>query len=175
MKNKAYQYYTELPQWAKGVVVVAGAGAALFVGYQVYRGVKRLFPTDTERKAREIVNSATSDVDKWRRQGLRQSFPDLQYKTWAASVYEGMRYCVGDNYSGVEDVMKKLQNNLDVALLVQSFGLRQNYCFGIPAGDPMDMLTFIKRELGDEWGGLTDYRVVRINADWSKKGITYKI
>ena len=49
--SKVYQYYTELPQWAKGAVVV-GAGLVLFlVGKRVYRAV---FPSDEERKNKQL-------------------------------------------------------------------------------------------------------------------------
>jgi hypothetical protein len=39
----------------------------------------------------------------------------------------------------------------------------------------MDLFTYIQKELGNEYGGLTNYRVKRINEDWSKKGISYQI
>lgn len=172
MKDNFFKYYTELPQWAKGVVIVAGVGAIGLVGYKLYR---KAFPSDTEKKAKEFINTINSDIQKWKKQGLTPSYPQGQYLTFASSAYEGMRYCAGDDYAATEDVMKKMQNNLDVALLIEAFGVRQNYCFGIPTGDPLDLFAMVKAELGDDWGGLTSYRVKNINDNWQKKGITYKI
>lgn len=86
-----------------------------------------------------------------------------------------MRFAVGDDYATVESTMKKMQNDLDVAKLIQAFGTRQDYAFGIPTGNPMDLFTYVQKELGNDWGGLTNYRVKNINADWKKKGITYQI
>jgi hypothetical protein len=37
----------------------------------------------------------------------------------------------------------------------------------------MDMLSFIKTELGNEWWFIN--RIKQINEDWSSKGIPYKI
>jgi len=171
-KDNLYKYYTELPQWAKGVVVVGGVGIVGLLGYKLYR---KIFPSESERSAQELLNTITSDIQRWKREGLTQSYPDLQYKTFANVAYDGMRYCVGDSYGDVEEVMKKMQNNLDVAMLVDAFNIRQNYCFGIDAGTPLDLFSFVRRELGNDWFGLTDYRLQRINSSWQKKGITYKL
>jgi hypothetical protein len=171
-KDNLYKYYTELPQWAKGVVVVGGVGLVGLLGFRFYR---KIFPNQTERDSRKLVNTLESDISRWKREGLTQSYPDAEYITMANSIYDGMRYCVGDSYGDVEDIMKKMQNNLDVSLLVSAFGIRQNYCFGIPAGNPLDLFSFVRRELGNDYAGLTDYRMRRINENWQKKGITYKV
>jgi hypothetical protein len=68
-----------------------------------------------------------------------------------------------------------MNNDLDVAKLIKAFGQKQNYCFGVPSGGEMDLFTFVKKELGNDYGGLTDYGLQRVNKDWTKKGITYKI
>lgn len=172
MESRVYAYYKDLPQWAKGAVVVGSLAAVGFVGYKLYR---QLFPSQDERQSQQFVNAVSGDIEKYRFQGLRQSYPDAQYAAFANSIYESMKYAAGDNYGSVVDTCKKMQNNLDVALLVDAFGLRQDYFFAIPTGKPMDIFTFIKSELGNEWGGLTDYRVKQINTNWESKGITYKI
>ena len=164
--GKFYQYYTELPQWAKGLVVVGGVGAVGFVGYKIYR---KVFPSEEQRQSQQ------KDIIRWENEGLTASYPEAEYQALANSAYDGMRYCAGDSYSTVEAVLKKMQNNLDVALLIDAFGIRQNYCFGIPAGTPLDLIAFVKKELGNDWFGLTDYRIKQINENWQKKGITYKV
>jgi len=169
--NNLYKYYKDLPGWAKGVTAVAGVAAAGFIGFKLY---KALFPSSAQRNSQQFIKSITSDIDKFRSKGMQQSYPDTQYKAYANSVYDVMRYAVGDEYGAVEEIMKKMQNDIDVALLIDAFGIRQNYAFGIPNGDPIDMITMIKNELGNEYFFL-DYRVQRINRDWQTKGITYKI
>ena len=67
-----------------------------------------------------------------------------------------------------------MKNDLDVNYLVKAFGKRQGYCFGIPEGGLRDLFTFVRSELGTEYGGLSDSRLVAVNKDWAKKGIRYK-
>jgi len=172
MEDNFFKYYTELPTWAKGAVAIVGLGAFGFVGYKVY---KIVFPSLSEKKAKEFLNSIAVDKQHWINKGIKASYTQPQYLTFATTAYEGMKVCVGDNYSAVEDVMKKMQNNLDVALLIEAFGVRQNYCFGLPQGEPIDLITFVKKELGNDYLGLTEYRLNNIKESWQKKGITYKL
>jgi len=169
---KAYQYYKDLPPWAKGVVVVGGAVVVYLVGSRVYRAV---FPTEAQRKNRELEKNIDSEISKLQGNGKKASFSDSNYNTFANTIYNSMRYAVGDDYGTVELTLKRMKNDLDVAKLIKAFGVKQDYFFGIPAGDKMDLFTYIQKELGNEYGGLTNYRVKRINEDWSKKGISYQI
>ena len=169
---KVYQYYKDLPPWAKGVVVVGGALVVYLVGSRVYRAV---FPTETQRKNRELEKNIDSEISKLQGNGKKASFSDSNYNTFANTIYNSMRFAVGDDYSTVESTLKRMKNDLDVAKLVKAFGVKQDYFFGLPTGDKMDLFTYIQKELGNEYGGLTNYRVKRINEDWSKKGISYQI
>jgi hypothetical protein len=169
---KAYQYYKDLPPWAKGVVVVGGAVVVYLVGSRVYRAV---FPTETQRKNRELEKNIDSEISKLQGNGKKASFSDSNYNTFANTIYNSMRFAVGDDYSTVEATLKRMKNDLDVAKLIKAFGLKQDYFFGLPTGDKMDLFTYLQKELGNEYGGLTNYRVKRINEDWSKKGISYHI
>ena len=169
---KVYQYYKDLPPWAKGVVVVGGAVVVYLVGSRVYRAV---FPTDAQRKNRELEKNIDSEISKMQGNGKKASFSDSNYNTFANTIYNSMRFAIGDDYGTVESTLKRMKNDLDVAKLIKAFGLKQDFFFGLPAGDKMDLFTYIQKELGNEYGGLTNYRVKRINEDWSKKGITYQI
>jgi hypothetical protein len=169
---KVYQYYKELPPWAKGVVVVGGAVVVYLVGSRVYRAV---FPTEAQRKNRELEKNIDNEISKMQSNGKKASFSDSNYNTFANTIYNSMRFAVGDDYGTVESTLKRMKNDLDVAKLIKAFGLKQDYFFGLPTGDKMDLFTYIQKELGNEYGGLTNYRVKRINEDWSKKGISYQI
>ena len=169
---KVYQYYKDLPPWAKGVVVVGGALVVYLVGSRVYRAV---FPTEAQKKNRELEKNIDSEISKLQSNGKKASFSDSNYNTFANTIYNSMRYAVGDDYGTVELTLKRMQNDLDVAKLIKAFGVKQDYFFGLPAGDKMDLFTYIQKELGNEYGGFTNYRVKRINEDWKKKGISYQI
>jgi hypothetical protein len=106
--------------------------------------------------------------------GLKATYPDSNYIGFASTIYEGMRYCVGDDYGTVETTLKKMKNDIDVAKLIKAFGMRQDYCVGIPESAPKDLFQFVQSELGNELM-VTNYRIKRINEDWKKKGITYQL
>lgn len=172
MANGVYKFYKDLPPWAKGVVVVGGGLVVFLVGRKIYKAV---FPSDTEKRNRQLFQNINTEIQGYNNQGIKPSFSDSQYETFANTIYNSMRYAVGDDYATVELKMKEMKNNLDVAKLIKAFGKRQNYFFGLPTGEPMDLFTFIQAELGNDYAGLTNYRVKNINADWKKKGITYQI
>ena len=172
MKNQVHKFYKELPPWAKGVVVVGGSLAAFMVLRRVYKGV---FPSEADKKNRKLFDNVNKEISSYQQNGQSQSFVESQYETFANTIYNSMRYAAGDDYATVELTMKKMKNNLDVAKLIKAFGKRQDYFFGIPVGDPMDLFTYVQKELGNDYLGLTNYRVKNINEDWKKKGITYQI
>lgn len=170
--EKALQFWSGLPTWAKGTLAVGGGLVLFLVGKKVYRTA---FPSSSTKRNKQLSDDINSEINKLKSRGMIQGYPDSAYHTMAATIYDGMRYCFGDNYGSVEDELKKVKNDLDVALLIQAFGFRQNYCFGLPSGEPKDLLTFVKSELGNDYGGLTGYRVTRINDDWKSKNIFYQI
>ncbi len=164
-------YYKDLPSWAKGVVVVGGLFIVYAVGKKVFRVV---FPDSSSLRNQQLAQNISQEINRLKRKH-KQTFPDSQYQIFASSIFEGMRYCVGDDYGSVESTMKKMMNDLDVALLIQAYGFRKRACFGIDAGGTDDLFTSVKAELGNEWGGITGYRVTNINNDWTRKGITYRV
>lgn len=171
MANKLGEAYKNLPPWSRGIIAIVGVGAVAFVGFKLYKSV---FPSLQERQSRQLINEVESEVKGFQNQGMKQSFTDSQYNAFANDIYEGMRYAVGDNYANVERILLSMNNDLDVAKLIKAFGIRQDYAFGIPTGSGKDLITFVNSELGEDYGGLTRYRVDRINTNWKKKGIKYQ-
>jgi hypothetical protein len=166
--------FNNLPPWAKGTIAVAVTGVAVVGIFYGIKGLKSIFNRSSEDVAdKSLAKSNDEELDK-NKTKLRASFPLSQYPAMANQIYEGMRYGLGDNYGSVEEVLKKMKNDLDVNYLVKEFGKRQGYIFGIPEGGERDLFTFVRSELGTEYGGLSDSRLVSINKNWLGKGIRYK-
>lgn len=170
--DKGIKLFSGLPDWSKGVLAIIGVGTLITVGYIVYKKV--IDKTDEDKKDKELKGSVSDEISKFIKAGQKQSFNDSQYLQDAETIHSAIRVCAGDDYDTAEKTLKKMKNDLDVALLIRAFGKRQDYCFGIPTAE-MNLFPYIRKELGAEWAGLTSYRVNRINSDWKKKGITYQI
>ena len=168
--SKLYKAYSDLPSWSKGVISVTALAVLVLAGYGIYKK----FSKDTEEKGdKEMLNDISDEISKLLKK-YKPSFAKSEYLSYADSIHNSLKYCVGDSYGTAEDILKRMKNDLDVALLIKAFGVRQDYCFGIPV-DNHPLFTFVRKELGNEWGGLTEYRVNSINKNWKQKGITYQI
>jgi len=147
-------------------------GGGLFIGYKLVSG---FFKSGSEQLTTDVLTTTQDDITKFINQGQTPSFQVSQYPIFANIIYESTKYGIGDSYGTVVDTLKQLKNNLDVALLIKAYGTKQNYVFGIPTGEKRDLFTNIQSELGNEYGGITSYRITQINNNWLSKGITYKL
>jgi hypothetical protein len=68
--DNIYKYYKDLPQWAKGVVVVGTLGAIYIIGSKIYSAL--------QPKPREIVN-IENDIDKLKNK-LKATYGDAMLK-----------------------------------------------------------------------------------------------
>jgi hypothetical protein len=159
-----------LPTWAKGVIAVAVTGTLVFVGYKVYtKGFKSQEEKDAEKRAADEKKQLEKELKKDTIK-VNPSYPLSQYTGFADAIYDGVRYCVGDDYDAVENTLKKMKNDLDVVQLIKNYGSRQRYCFGIPAGDAQTLFPTVVAELGAD-----SSRIKKINNDWANKNIKYRI
>ena len=154
----------DVPGWAKGALLIGG-GIALYLLF------RRFFSEAAARNAR-LQQNIQQEIRQLQQQ-QQPSFSESNYAAFANTIHNAIQYCVGDDYGTVEATLKKMRNDLDVAKPFNAYGRRQRFCFGIPVGDKDDLFTAVQAELGQEWGGATNVRVRRINADWKAKGITY--
>jgi hypothetical protein len=128
MEKGFYKYYTELPSWAKGIVIV-GAGLVIYmVGNKVY---KKLNPSQSNKDARNEQNLIDEEIKNNAKKGIKQSYPDSQYIAWVRNIVDAITGC---DYSAiliwsygfqkVYDIFDKLKNDTDYLLLEKNFGIR---------------------------------------------------
>ncbi len=160
--------YNSLPKPVQYAII----GGGLFLAYQIYR---KFTSTETTTEDAQNLLKKQLEAEKEILKQQKLSFPLSQYQLFANALHESMKYGIGDNYPAVVSTLKKMNTDRDVLELIKAYGNRQGYVFGIPTGEPIDLFTTIKKELGNEFFGITSYKVDQINDDWKKKKIKYII
>ena len=166
-----YQYYKELPPWAKGVVIVGGVGLVFVVGRPIYA---KLFPNADAKNATALQDDAIRDIAKFTKAGLKPSFPDAQFTQYADTIYNAQRTSIGYESGRIKDTLIAMKNDLDVAKLAKAYGVRQDYAFMIPT-DKYGLFGAARHGIASDYFGAFSGRIDDVNKDWAKKGITYKL
>lgn len=180
-QNKVYQIWTDLPVWAKGVISVGGVAIVYFAA----RGVWKQFRKREEQgKARQTVREQKSEISDLQRKGLKASYAESQYKSWADRLqkqYDGadMKQNVFDydipvlgQWSGsgkvTAQIVGQLKNNLDFLKLSDAWGVRTYDQAGWFTGDFTGTLA---QAVNDE---LDNGEVNALNNILKKNGISYR-
>lgn len=185
MANGAYNFYKELPAWAKGVVVVGVGVVAYIVGRKVYIGIKNAVKKGEEGKT---VKETQDELKALLSSGMRKSYPDSQYRAWADQIENQFDGCdwkqnifdMSDPLLGwagmfsgsgqvVAGIFNKLKNNADFLALVNAYGVRTYDQCGIWTGNVTGNLY---KAINDE---LDKGEKDALNKKLAKNGITYTI
>jgi hypothetical protein len=162
--DNIYKYYKDLPQWAKGIVVVGSLGLAYIIGSKIYVALKP--------KPQDVIN-IENDINNLNNK-MTQTYPDASYDNYAEIIYQAQRTSVGNDSGSIEDTAQLMNNDLDIAKLIKAYGTRQDYAFGFPT-DKYSLLGAMRKGISSDAFGIFSYRIGSINNDWQKKGITYRI
>ena len=181
MENKAYQYYKELPSWAKGVVVIGVLGVSYLFANQI---IKKIREEAEKKKAEENLNQSRSELQQQQQNGVPSTFPKSQYDAMATEISDefdgcdpsGLNFGIVSEYldlstSGkkVYDIVGKLNNNRDFLELVDSFGVRTWDACGVMNGDVQNKTLYqgVTNELNQG-------EIKFINKYLKQRGITYQ-
>lgn len=163
--DKVYKYYTELPPWAKGIVVVGGLGVAYLLGSNIYR---KFFV----KPSQDVIN-AENDITKFEAT-MKPSYSDASYDGYANIIYEAQRTSMSNDSGEIMDIALLMKNNLDIAKLIKAYGTRQDYAFGVPT-ESYTLLGAMRKGITSDLFGAFAFRIDKINEDWEAKGISYKL
>ena len=147
-------------------------GGGLILAYIIY---KKITSTETTTQEAQFKLKKQLELEEQQIKNQKLTYPLGQYLLFGNVLHESMKYGIGDNYKAVVTTLQKMNTDRDVIELIKAYGNRQVYVFGIPAGEPKDLFSTIKSELGQEYAGLTSYKVDQINNNWKKKKIKYTI
>lgn len=130
--------------------------------------VYRLFFKKTEtEKAQE---AAASDVKAYVSAATAAQTPTKSRGEWALiadTIYNDLKYSrIDDDHGDAIYQLARCKNDADVATLIDIFGKRQEYLFGIPVGDEMALPTFVR-------GNLNTNEINVVNDNYKRKGIRW--
>lgn len=140
-----------------------------FVGFKLYQ---KFF----KKSAREELKNVADEIKQLERtkdpntgSTMRLTRTRAQWALVADSIYNSIKYSgISDNKANAEAQLKTVKNDLDLAVLIEQYGARQLYFFGLPDGDKMTLIAAIAT------GELNSRAIARINEDYKNKGITFR-
>lgn len=121
MANKTFQYYKELPSWAKGAVIVGG-GAILW--FSIVRPIVNLVKKklDEEKKSKETKESG-KELSDLSRKGIKPTITAAQAEGMSNALRVAFSGC-GTDEGAIYNVFRQLKNDADVLFLIKTYGIR---------------------------------------------------
>jgi hypothetical protein len=174
MSKTGFKIWDGLPSWSKGVIIVGGLAAVYF---GVTATLNRIKNAEKNKKAREALEKINTEIKQLENKGLKQTYPDSQYNSWADSIakqFSGCDWEQGIGWSGsgskLYNICYRMENDLDFAKLLNAYGIRTyDQCGFYPfAGKFTGNLS---QAVADE---LKEWEIFEINNLLAKRGIKYK-
>lgn len=112
-------FYSELTPNKKLLFLIA---ILIFI-LIVIRLVVWIVKTFNTKGQRQELQDITTQISALQNQGVRPSYPSAQYSTWANQLRGAFAGC-GTSNEVWRNVFSKMKNDLDVALLIDTYGVR---------------------------------------------------
>lgn len=119
VKN-SYQFYKELPTWAKGVIAVGGLAILYFAGKSIFDRIKKDAST---KDAQQVVADSKKDLQTLLNSGMKLSYPVSNYSVFSSTLITAFNG-YGTAETLIYGVFQAMKNEADVLQLIISFGLR---------------------------------------------------
>jgi hypothetical protein len=182
--NKALKVYEDLPNWARGVVVVGGLVVLYIVGNTIYKKIQGLSNNvDTQNKLNQVNNDLNDKIN----QGQQPTFNSTQYNNFADSIAAAFSGCdfsspiipistkipVIGGYSNsgavVYNIISQFNNDVDFLALQKAFGNRTISKSWVCGGDytNVDLEAAVTNQLNNS-------EIAGINDLLSKRNITLR-
>lgn len=171
--NGALKYYKELPNWAKGVVVVGGLTVTYIFLSQI---VSKIRQKNEQKKQLEEISGANQDLENLSKKGIYATMNKSAFEAMSAAIIDAVSGC-GTDKSKINSQFQKLNNDADILAFVSVFGLRKKQrClfsddpredFFSNTTPPLSLTAHLQSDL-------TDSEINEINKILSSRGITYQ-
>jgi len=123
-------------------------------------------PLELQQEQDQKIN-----IDSYVNESIKLQNPTKSKGAWqivADQIYNDLKFSgIADNKSDAGGQVTKVQNDADVALLIQVFGMRQESFFGINTGGLQNLPQFII-------GNLSSSQIAKINNNYASKKIKFR-
>jgi len=109
--------------------------------------------TQKTKGAKQELSDVTTTIANLQAQGIKPTYQPSQYSTWANELVKSFDGC-GTDWTVVKNVFSKLKNNLDLALLLDSYGIKT-----------YDKCSLTESITGDFTGSLSEALVDELDGD----------
>jgi len=97
-----------------------------------------------------------------------QTKTDAEWQQIANTIYEDLKYsALDDNKDDAGYQVARVKNDTDMFILIEKFGRRQEYAFGLPIGAEKSLPEFIVSNFNRD-------KIDAINGNFSRKGMKYR-
>lgn len=144
------------------ILPVAITGAGLYILWRLF------FKQSETEKAQE---AGAEDVKAYVQTATAAQTATKTRGEWALiadTIYNDLRYSrIDDDHGDAIYQLARCKNDADVATLIDTFGKRQEYLFGLPVGDEMALPTFVR-------GNLSNDEINIVNDNYRRKNIRFR-
>lgn len=145
-------------------IYIIGAGLGYFFILKPLLQKLGILKTSEETEQQNVIDKFTADTIK----KIKPTKSPGEIQIIADQIYQDLRYsALDDNKSNAVYQICRVQNDGDVALLIKSFGKRQEYLFGLPSGQLQDLQQFVTSNLSNKQKAI-------INDNYKRKNIKYR-
>ena len=183
-QNKALQVYEDLPNWARGIVVVGSLAVLYIVGNTIYKKIQTL---SNNVDAQSKLNQVNDDLNTKISQGQQPTFNSTQYNNFASSISAAFTGCDwsssiiplpvnvpiigGFSNAGATlyNILYQFNNDVDFLALQKAFGNRTISKSWVCGGDytNVDLETAVQNQLNNQ-------EISAINDMLAKRNITLR-
>ena len=172
--NNTKFFYSGLPPWARGVILVGAFGLIVYVGFAIKNSIENA-------KQAKLLNAAAvtaaNDLAALKAQGVAPSFISSQYEVWSQTIVDAIGGCISD-YDTIFNIFRQMVNKADVLQLIVTFGIRNAQPCGFST--PISYLEYMvdKSQFGGSlpylltWG-LSSSHLTDLNSILAGLGINY--
>lgn len=153
----------------QGTIIFVGSIAAAY--FLLIKPLAEKLGLKKTKEEKEQEKKETEAVEQYVKDSIRRQNPTKSAGEWtlvANQLYQNMGYSrFDDDYEAAGVNLTRPKNDADVALLINQFGKRQEYFFGIPTGGKSTLPEFVGRNLSRG-------KIEAINDNYKRKNIKFK-